>query len=402
MVDLEIDILIVGGGLTGVALMLALNQAGFNTRLIDSKPFTKHAHADFDARSLALSPASVRILQMLNVWPQLLNTATAINEVHVSEQGRFGKTRLYGTSATPLGYVVEMQHLSHALHQLIDTQQMINPAHLNSLNAVDGTAIISSATGDIKICAKLIVAADGADSQARALCGIKPKEKNYEQHAIVANIGLARAHQQKAYERFTSSGALALLPLTGLRASLVWVLPCDEAMRMMQIPEHEFLKKLQSTFGYSLGRLKRVGRRNLYPLKQVLMRQHVMGRVVFIGNAAHTLHPIAGQGFNLGLRDVAMLAQCIIQHGLNSEMLATYQSSRHHDQTMISQLTDGLIQLFNCRLPGMGFARSAGLIAMDNTPVLKNLISRYMRGFAGTIPDLVCGIPVTKETHERI
>ena len=135
----------------------------------------------------------------------------------------------------------------------------------------------------------------------------------------------------------------------------------------------------------------------VYPLQQVLASQQVMDRVVFIGNAAHTLHPVAGQGFNLGLRDVAMLAQCIVQHGLNPAMLKTYQASRQHDQTSITRLTDGLIELFTSKIPGMAIARSAGLMALDNIPLLKRVLTRYARGFAGTIPDLVCGIALHEE-----
>ena len=392
MVDREIDILIVGGGLTGAALMLALSDAGFSTLLVETKPFSEHVHAHFDARSLAISPASVSILQMLKVWPLLHDSAALIKTIHVSEQHRFGSARLSGKQHNPLGYVVEMHHINRALYQLLDQQRVMAPTRLTAVNATDGTATITDASGDSTVKARLIVAADGANSSVRELCGLDTQIKDYAQHAIVANIGLARSHQQGAYERFTSAGPLALLPLTGQRSSLVWAMPPKEAARLMTMTEVGFLNHLQRAFGYRLGRFTRAGERVVYPLQQVLMPEQVTGKVVFVGNAAHTLHPVAGQGFNLGLRDVAMLAQCIVQEGLEADMLKTYQQSRRHDQASIARLTDGLVEVFTCHLPGMALARSAGLIAVDNIPLLKNLFARYARGYAGVTPDLVCGI----------
>ena len=392
MADYEVDILIVGGGLTGAALMLALADAGFKTLLVETNPFSEHTHPDFDARSLALSPASVRILQMLKVWQHLCEWVSPINTIQVSEQHCFGRAHLFGTPDNPLGYVVEMQHISAALHSMIAPECILAPAELVALDSEQGRATISRATGNVTVKAQLIVAADGVNSTVRALCGAKTKNKPYEQTAVVANIGLARPHQHQAFERFTTTGLLALLPLKGLRASLVWALPSKDAEPLARLPESDFLRALQHDFGYQLGRFTRVGQRMVYPLQQVVVSQHVMGRVVFVGNAAHTLHPVAGQGFNLGFRDVAMLAQCIIHHGIHPGMLETYQASRHHDQTSITRLTDGLIELFTSPIPGMAFARSAGLMALDNLPVFKNGLTRYTRGFAGTIPDLVCGI----------
>lgn len=397
MTNYDVDILIVGGGLTGAALMLALVDAGFNTLLVETKPFSNTQPTDFDARSLAISPATVRILQMLEVWPLLQKWAVPINTIHVSEQRSFGHTRLFGSSDNPLGYVVEMQHISSALHQRLDPDRVIAPARITALNAHKGTATINGIKGDVSVQAKLIVAADGAHSSVRALCGLDAKIKDYAQHAVIANIGLARSHQQWAYERFTSSGPLALLPLPGLRASLVWAMPPEDATRLMAMPEAEFLKHLQRAFGYRLGRFIRAGQRMVFPLQQMLMSELVTNKVVFVGNAAHTLHPVAGQGFNLGMRDIAMLAQCIVREGLSPEMLQTYQQSRRHDHTAITRFTDGLVELFTSRIPGASLARAAGMIAIDNIPLLKKLLTRYARGYAGITPDLVCGIALSNQ-----
>lgn len=394
MADQEIDILIVGGGLTGATLMLALNDLGYKTLLVEAKPFSNRVHQDFDARTLALAPASVRILQMLKVWPHLQDNTTPIETIHVSEQRCFGSARLYSEEQSSLGHVVEMQHINRALHELLDEQRVLAPAELIALDKMNGVATIRSVAGESILRARLIVAADGAGSAVRRLCNISTTVKDYGQHAIVANIGLARAHKNVAYERFTPSGPLALLPMTGLRTSLVWSLLPSDAERLMSCSELEFLRTLQQAFGYRLGRFVKTGRRVLYPLKQVVISESVSSSVVFIGNAAHTLHPVAGQGFNLGLRDVATLAQCIAQEGLCGSMLQTYRQARAHDQAAIIRFTDSLVELFTSQIPGFALGRGIGLIALDNIAILKNLLARYTRGFAGVIPDLVCGIPL--------
>lgn len=395
--QVDVDILIIGGGLIGAALMLALKDLGYRTVLVEAKPFSPLVHADFDARTLALSPASIRLLTMLQVWPRLATEATAIDAIHVSEQCRFGHAWFRREQKEPLGVVVEMQHISRALHLMLDKDQVIAPAALESLEASTGTAIIEQAGTRTIFRASLVVAADGADSASRNYCGLKATVKSYEQQALVANIGLLRSHDNHAYERFTASGPLALLPMSGLRASLIWALSEVDASSLMVASEADFLKALQQAFGYRLGRFLTVGQRVLYPLRQVVMPQQVCGRVVFVGNAAHTLHPVAGQGFNLGLRDVATLAQCIATQGLGPAMLDRYQDLRRHDQAAILRFTDGLVTLFRSKLPGLAIARGMGLMALDNVSLLKNLLARYTRGFAGIAPDLICGIPLTME-----
>lgn len=393
----QVDILIIGGGLTGAALLLALNNLGYRVLLVEAKPFSNRIQEDFDARTLALAPASVRILQMLKIWSLLETHATAINTIHVSERHVFGSARLQSDEKHALGHVVEMQHINRALHTLLDEKHIIAPAKLTALDCTNAKATIAEAENQRVIQAGLIVAADGADSSVRRFCGLPMIAKDYGQQALVTNIALARSHDNYAYERFTLSGPLALLPMTGLRASLVWSLLPHEAKRLLMCDEQQFLKDLQRAFGYRLGRFVKVGQRVLYPLKQVTMPQSVSQPFVFVGNAAHTLHPVAGQGFNLGLRDVATLAQCIAQQGLGEKMLQTYQKARHYDQAAITRFTDGLIRIFTNPLPGFTLARGAGLIALDNITVLKNLLARYARGFAGVIPDLVCGIPICEE-----
>ncbi|KTD18752.1 2-octaprenyl-6-methoxyphenol hydroxylase [Legionella lansingensis] len=397
MIEKQVDILIIGGGLTGAILQLALVGKGYSILLIDSNRFSDKIDANFDARTLALSPASAKILDMLQVWPLLEQDATPIHAIHVSDQHYFGATRLHAQMDKPLGYVVEMQYINRALYQLIEQENVLAPAQLIELDKHSGLAMVTTQDEEVRIQAKLVVAADGADSTVRRLVGLSAKNKDYNQHALVANIELARSHNYQAYERFTSAGPLALLPMTKNRVSLVWAQGFEAAKRLTTITEKEFLRALHQTFGYRLGRFLRAGQRTLFPLRQVVMQQQTRWPFVFVGNAAHALHPVAGQGFNLGLRDVATLAQCIVHKGLDEGMLRQYEAMRQHDQRSIIALTDGLVKIFTSRLPGMAFARNLGLIAMDNFSVLKKGLSYYTRGFAGITPDLVCGIDLHVE-----
>lgn len=399
MIDHDVDVLIVGGGLIGACCMRALANSGFSTLLVEMRCFSDNIAPNFDARSLALSPASVQILQMLNIWPLLSEKATPIHKIHVSEQSRFGSARLHGQPEKPLGFVVEMHHINQALHQSLDEKNLITPGQVTALDAAAGLVTIIQPTGTITVRARLIIAADGSSSSVRQLCGLQVKIKEYAQRAVVTNIGLARSHQQVAYERFTATGPLALLPLNDLRCALIWAVSPNEAQQLQTMPERTFLDTVQKVFGYRLGRLVRVGERTSFPLRQMILSEQVFNRVVFIGNAAHTLHPVAGQGFNLGLRDAAMLAQCLLQDGLTTKALQQYQQSRRYDQTMITRLTDGLIELFNSRAPGMAFARTLGLMAMDNSLLLKSTLAHFARGFGGTVPDLACGMALKTKEH---
>ena len=392
MAERQVDILIIGGGLTGAALMLALENKGFSTLLVEANALTDRINADFDARTLAISPASVRILQMLGVWPLLANIATPINSIYVSEQGRFGTACIEHPADKELGFVIEMQHLNRAMHQLLDHKKTMVPATLTALDSVSGVVTIHQAGIETILRAGLIVAADGAQSSVRRLSGLDVSVKEYSQEAIIANIGLNRSHGNRAYERFTRSGPIAMLPMTDDRAALVWALRPEDASRLMALDDNNFLRQLQQVFGYRLGRFNKTGQRVVYPLRQIVMNRQIAWPLVFIGNAAHTLHPVAGQGFNLGLRDVASLAQCITEHGLDAGMLDNYQAMRRYDHASIIQMTDGLVTIFTNRTPGLGLLRGLGLMAMDASPVLQQVLTHHAGGFSGMVPDLVCGI----------
>lgn len=400
MVERCVDILIVGGGLTGAALSLALRDSGYSTCLVESKPYSDTTSSDFDARSLALAPASVRILNMLSVWPLLAADASPIQHIHISEQARFGRALLNQEGSSPLGYVVEMQHIQRAIYQVIAPETLLAPAQLIALDVANGLAEISSDSGMVTIHAKLIVAADGAQSHIRTLLNMSCVTKDYQQTALIANIGLARQHEHYAYERFTSQGPLALLPMTRQRMALIWSMPPLEAARLLDADDALFLKALQAAFGYRAGRFIKVGERAAYPLRQVIMPRQTAWPVAFVGNAAHTLHPVAGQGFNLGLRDVAMLAQCIIQYGLLPQMLTRYEALRTADQVAVTQFTNGLVELFAKHTPGFGLLRGLGLFTLDNLPIAKQILAYFAKGFVGHSPDLVCQIPLLERHCE--
>lgn len=395
MADYEVDVLIVGGGIIGATLQLTLINAGINCLLVDANVPTDRTQEHFDARTIALSPASVRIFQTLNLWSALASQANPIKTIHVSEQGCFGSVRLVDPVDQPLGYVIEMQYLNQTLAKYLNHQHVLAPAKCIALDQEQTIATIQCAEGGINtIQAKLIVAADGTESKLRHLCNIDAETKTYHQTALVANVGLARSHQHIAYERFTILGPLALLPMTNQRSALIWSLPTSEAERYLSMSDLNFLKQLQTIFGYRLGRFFKLGQRSAYALRQVTLNKLISDSVVFIGNAAHTLHPVAAQGLNLGLRDAAMLAQHIIHTGCKPDSLHAYQRDRQADQQTILKLTDNLVELFDLKIPGMSAARSVGLLAFDQIPILKKILLHYASGFGGVIPDLVCNIPL--------
>lgn len=404
----DYDILVVGGGMVGAAFACALGGAGLRIAVIEAVPLTASAQPSYDERTIALAFGSRRIFEGIGVWSEVARLgATPIEKIHISDRGHFGFTHLsraeLGQEA--LGYVVEARVLGLAL--LTRLQQLPNitwlcPATLENVDFQTENAVArirhDGAIQDLR--ARLVVAADGADSAVRNVAGIDFERTEYGQSAVVTTVTIHQPHQNTAYERFTGTGPLALLPMSDNRMAVVWSTRTDNVQTLLSLSDEEYLARLQERFGDRLGTLTRLGKRRAYPLMLTRVKEHVRPRLVLIGNAAHTVHPVAGQGFNLGLRDVAALAEVLVaakQEGRDLgelEMLKRYADWRARDNRVISTFTNSLIRVFSNDFPPLAFARNLGLLAVDLVPPLKRRLLRVTSGLAGKLPRLARGLPL--------
>jgi len=357
-------------------------------------------HPSFDARSTALSYSSRLIYEKIQLWDQLSQWLCPIETIHVSSRGRFGSSLLqavdYGWTA--LGYVVENAWLGNALIQALYRQgrvEIISPARVAAaVPEGQGMRLRLEGEAEIALETALLIVADGAASGLRQQLGVAVREKSYGQHALVANVAFAEPHKGCAYERFTDQGPVALLPLLATgpgehRSALVWTLPAGQAAHLQACPPGEFLQALQDRFGYRLGRMLQVGERHCYPLALVQSAEQVRQGVVVMGNAAHALHPAAGQGFNLALRDVAELSAALargVAAGLppgDLGLLQSYLRRQQPDQDRTIQFSDRLPGLFMHTDPVFGLARDLALAGLDILPGLKREFVRHATGVAG-------------------
>lgn len=403
------DIVIAGGGMVGVSLALQLAAVlpdEMTICLVEGfplpEPLTRGRpdyHPSFDARSTALSYSTQLIYQNMQVWEDLQQWLCPIESIHVSSRGRFGSSIMragdYGWSA--LGYVVENAWLGNALVQALyrrNTVEICNPARvLGAKPCGSGMSLQLDGHAEAELQAGLLLVADGASSGLREQLGVAVQEKPYHQHALVANVTFAQPHRGCAYERFTDQGPVALLPLLPSsvgehRSALVWTLDPEQATHLQSCPAEEFLGSLQDRFGYRLGRLLKVGERHSYPLSLIQSSEQVRQGMVVMGNAAHALHPVAGQGYNLALRDVAELGSVLAQ-GVDAglpvgdlAMLQRYQRRQQSDQEKTIQLSDRLPGLFMNTDPVLGLARDLALSGLDILPPLKREFVRQAAGVA--------------------
>jgi 2-octaprenyl-6-methoxyphenol hydroxylase len=398
------DVVIVGGGMVGASFALALRTTKLRTLLIEGVSPESAAQPSFDERTTALGNGSRQIFESLGVWQAMAPEASAIRSIHVSDAGRFGVARLVASEqgVPAFGYVVPNRTIGRVLWQALRDSPNVTlavPAQVKAASlrdeAVELEVIANGSTESIR--ASVAVAADGAGSVLRASAGIDADIEDYEQVAIVVNATTDKPNTGEAYERFTPSGPLAVLPTAGGGYTVVWAVRPERAKALTALDDEAFAAELLAAFGWRVGRWTRVGRRNTYPLALSRAAETVAGRVVLIGNAAQALHPVAGQGFNLGLRDAATLAEMLAGAAAApdfAELLARFAEWRAADRKGVTRFTDGLVKLFGSDLPGAGLVRNFGLLLFDMSPAAKRALSRVSWGFAGRMPRLARGLPL--------
>jgi 2-octaprenyl-6-methoxyphenol hydroxylase len=403
-----IDVAIVGGGMVGASLALALAPLGLKVALIEAVPHDSASQPSFDERTTALSNGSQRILDTLGVWTDVEARATPIRKIHVSDQGRFGFARIdaaeQGLSA--MGYVLPNRALGAALWTRLQASGKVRlycPATVSQVTPAADRVSLNIAHGGstTTIDAAVVVAADGVHSAVRSAFGVGADTRDYEQTALITTVLPQRFHEHVAYERFTDSGPLALLPLDGGRCTLVLTLDRARAEQAVAWSDTEFLAEVQRRFGFRLGRFLQAGRRVPYPLALTRATSTSAARCVIVGNAAQGLHPVAGMGFNLGLRDIASFAELTAdqRHAAPFDagapsLLAEYDSWRAADRGGVVAFTDGLVRLFASPLLVVRSVRNAGLLAFDLLPPAKAALSRLSTGAgaAARMPKLARGV----------
>ena len=400
------DLLIVGGGMVGASLACAVAETGLRIGLVEAHAFDSDGHPGYDARSLALAYGSRLIFEGLGLW-QSMAEATPIRHIHISDRGRPGFARIEAKElgVDALGYVAQARLIGAALMtrlNALDGIDLLCPARLDSVRLNADSADITLYCDDHKreVTAKLLVAADGAQSQVRRQLGIGALRWDYDQSAIIANVSPERPHQNTAFERFTDNGPMALLPLDHDRCALICTVPSAATKDLLALTDEAFIAQLQQRFGDRLGRFLKVGRRQAYPLYMTKSREQIRPRVAIIGNAAQSLHPLAGQGFNLGLRDVAALAEILVDATKTGgdighpSVLNAYADWRRWDRRRTIAFTDGLARLFINPLAPLRIARNLGLIAFDMFAPAKRFLARQTMGLGGKLPRLTRGLPL--------
>ncbi len=398
------DVAIAGGGMVGLSLAAALAELPLDVVVIEPVAAAAEAQPSFDSRTTALSSGSRRVLEGVGIWRGIAGEATPIGRIHVSEQGAFGTACLTAAEqgVAALGYTIENRLLGRALRERVAAVQRLNlcPSRVSEVQPGEEAVLLRTDAGD-SFAARLVVAADGAQSAVRQALGIGARVSDYGQHAIVAHVDTARFHDYTAYERFTPTGPIAVLPIAGGRSAIVWTLAPDAARRVLALEDDAFIAQLQEAFGLRLGRFTRVGSRQSYPLALTKSERLTAPRAVILGNAAQALHPVAGQGFNLALRDVAMLAELLADSGGGdpgaAALLDRYAAWRAPDREAVIRFTDSLVRGFGMPLAPLRRLRGSGLLLFDLLRPVKHEFARRTMGLAGRQPRLVRGLPLLRQ-----
>ncbi|MDV7448398.1 FAD-dependent monooxygenase [Acinetobacter baumannii] len=396
------QVIIVGGGMVGLSLSLMLAKANIAVKLLEAVKYPNYDdqnvapyHSSFDARNTALSRRSVQIYQKLGLWDALQQHATPILQVHITEQGSFGKARLVAEQekVESFGQVIENAWLGRVLLTQVRQQpliELIDGVQVTALTQDAEQVHIEAQRADevLKLESKLLIAADGRDSFCRQAIGVGVDVHDYDQVAIVTTVQTSKPHEHVGFERFSALGPLALLPLPGeYRRSVVWpVKKGTEGEWLGEENDQHFLDALQKTYGDRAGKFEKTGKRFSYPLSQVLAHKQAVGRVILMGNAAHTIHPVAGQGFNLCLRDADVLLRYLVNQLSasddigNPDNLLAYEQARLSDQQRVIKFCDTVVRGFSNQNPLLKLIRNTGLIAFDVIPGVKPLVANYAMG----------------------
>jgi len=404
----QFDIVIVGGGLVGASLACALGKSSLKVGVVEAIPPGDPGQPSYDDRTIALAYSSRRIFEAIGAWqPIAERSVNPIQHIHISNRGHFGITRLHAEDMgiEALGYVVETRALGAALYesmQQYDNIELLCPYEVKAFQLAETEAVLnlSGSEGEMECSARLVVLADGGRSPLRDQFDMKVEKKVYDQVAVVANVTPGINHGNTAYERFTSEGPLAVLPITRERCAVVWATQPDKAEEVLAWSDEKYLSRLQQRFGDRLGKFTQAGKRQRYPLALTKVDDPVRERLVLIGNSAHTVHPVAAQGFNLGLRDVASLAQVLVDTRKQNRdigslaMLQEYADWRRTDNRRTTLFTDGLISIFSNEFLPLVIGRNLGLFAVDLLPPLKRAFIRRTSGLSGKLPRLARGLPL--------
>ncbi|NBO18154.1 MAG: 2-octaprenyl-6-methoxyphenyl hydroxylase [Proteobacteria bacterium] len=396
------DVAIAGGGMVGLALGIALARAGMQVAVIEKASMDTQLEPGFDGRVSAIAYGSQRILEELGVWRHMAQYAEPILDIRVSD----GTTPFFlhydhrEVGDLPFGYIAENRHTRYALWQeaaqLKNNLRILPRTEITAHERDEGSVRLSISDGS-QLAASLVVAADGKRSALRSLLGIKALERDYGQTAIVCTIRHTQPHGGLAQERFLPAGPFAVLPMQHNRSSLVWVEPNDRVQLYLELPEDELVQEITERVGDYLGEISLEGPRFAYPLVLMHANTYVAPRAALIGDAAHGIHPIAGQGVNLGFRDVGVLAQLLQERfrlGLDlgaADVLAHYQRWRRFDNVTMLAVTDGLNQLFTTDLIPVKLARGLGMWGVSKLPPLKRLFMRHAMGLVGDLPEVLAG-----------
>jgi 2-octaprenyl-6-methoxyphenol hydroxylase len=404
----DYDIIVAGGGMIGTSLALALRPLALRVAVVEAVARSAPGQPSFDDRSTALSRSTQRMFEAMGLWPEIVAASTPITSIHVSDKGRFGFAHIDAAeqNVEALGYVVINRVLGQVLQRSLAAAPMVDticPGRIMAVSRNDGqaTVTVEEASGSREMTCRLLVAADGASSTVRDMIGISASKDDYRQWAVIGNLRPEQPPANRAFERFTEDGPVAMLPIAEQRAAFVWVNSPQRAKKLLELADDEFTAQIQAAFGHRLGAFSRVGKRAAYPLALVRANGLIVRRGVVVGNAAHGLHPVAAQGFNLGMRDVAALCDCIADARSvgnadvgSASILEAYAEWRRPDHRKLVRFTDGIVHLFGDSRPLARTLRNIGMLGFDLLPGVRRIFAKHTMGLAGRLPRLSRGVPL--------